>query len=495
MRYFVSVFILTVLLLLWPEQVSAKVVFEDDFSAGLDKWQLHQGQDAWQVTAGKAEGKIMSQASLSELVPKDEYWQNWDEYSFEFEYLSLVGVDRNISFLVQNPENWFELHFYTQGHNLVQWENNQLNDRFNFFAPLTITNNITYFFKVVVTQQKISGYVNGELIFDQPRPPGSSGKIGLKVTTGSVAPSQIQIDNVVVRTLDDSELLLDVPLYKQTDPIWSWKEYDTASRWSPAPTLQTWGCALSSAAMVLRYYGINQLPDLSNTNPDSLNSWLIAQPDGYLEAGLVNWLAITRLSQQMHDRIGTTKLEFHRQTGNNLTTVKDALRQSQPNILELPGHFVTARGITANNDLYVHDPFWSLTRLSEYQQPVISSRIFTPSHTDLSYIMIVAPEGTELTLLNQEQRLVGESYLEKLKDPATTQETTAQVLVLPKPSTGRYSLVARGEPGNDLTIYTYDQFAQVSLTKLSLIDQFITGEIDYHLNGQSVVTQTSLNCV
>lgn len=80
-----------------------------------------------------------------------------------------------------------------------------------------------------------------------------------------------------------------VPLLKQTSEPWQGLEYDSASIWNPSNTsINTWGCALTSAAMVLQYYNYTKLPDGTALDPGTLNTWLKNQPDGYVGNGLVN---------------------------------------------------------------------------------------------------------------------------------------------------------------------------------------------------------------
>lgn len=70
---------------------------------------------------------------------------------------------------------------------------------------------------------------------------------------------------------------LNVTDLKQYTGGWENDIYDTISG-----TIKQFGCALTSASMVLKYHGF------SNTNPKILNNWLISQLDGYLTNGLVN---------------------------------------------------------------------------------------------------------------------------------------------------------------------------------------------------------------
>ncbi len=70
-------------------------------------------------------------------------------------------------------------------------------------------------------------------------------------------------------------IILSVSLIKQTDKPWESHVYDGANFWSPKnPTISDWGCALTADAMILKYYGINKLPNGTPLDPGTLNTWL-----------------------------------------------------------------------------------------------------------------------------------------------------------------------------------------------------------------------------
>src|SRR5688572_30899130 len=58
------------------------------------------------------------------------------------------------------------------------------------------------------------------------------------------------------------------------------------------------------------------LPNNAELSPASLNDWLNAQPDGYLGEGAINWLAVSRLTQQMAKTLRTPKLEYRKLAGD-----------------------------------------------------------------------------------------------------------------------------------------------------------------------------------
>jgi hypothetical protein len=175
---------------------------------------------------------------------------------------------------------------------------------------------------------------------------------------------------------------LDVPYYSQRDPRWAQEYYDTAETWAGAEktTMERWGCALTSAVMLLHYHNITDIsPDVPIT-PATLNTWLKSQPDGYVEKGLVNWIAITRLTKeftQAHPSVPSLEYTY---TDLSQNDAEEQLIQQQPFIVELPKHFVLARGMQfTDKSLIVHDPFYR-TRISlpTSSETSVLSRVFTP---------------------------------------------------------------------------------------------------------------------
>jgi len=108
------------------------------------------------------------------------------------------------------------------------------------------------------------------------------------------------------------EFSLDVEYQSQIDPSWEHFEYDSASTWFASNlSIGKWGCALTSASMVLNYFS-------HPTNPKLLNDWLLSQPDGFIRNGLVNWLAISRYTK-LHKNSNNSILEFNRLEASNFT--------------------------------------------------------------------------------------------------------------------------------------------------------------------------------
>lgn len=291
------------------------------------------------------------------------------------------------------------------------------------------------------------------------------------------------LDTVYFTKLNNNSINLPVPLLKQTDSDWASDVYDQANLWSPSDsTIGSWGCALTSAAMVFNYHGITKLPDTSFLTPGTLNNWLKNQPDGYVRNGLVNWLALARLSKEAKDSglnpdFAFDALEFQKIVGMNNSRLDADLDNSQPDILEEPGHFVVVTG-KQNTTYSINDPVYSReTLLDGYSNSYLSLNRFIPSHTNLSYIQVIGDEYLNLILKNSTQTVVGEGILlDPLGNDNSPGHKSGQILsqLLSKnPDSGSYTLTLKG---NKLSVYTLDLYLydKNGDPYLSTISGFIT---------------------
>lgn len=263
---------------------------------------------------------------------------------------------------------------------------------------------------------------------------------------------------------------LNVPLLKQTSNPWQSNEYDSATLWNPGnPTINAWGCALTSAAMVFQYHGITKLPDNSSLDPGTLNTWLKSQPDGYVRNGLVNWLALSRLSKVAKPNnpdFSYDALEYRRINGEDKPKLTEDLQNGIPGILEEPGHFIVGKGISGASFL-INDPFYTRTDLSEYSNTFLSLGRYVPSNTDLSYIMLVVNQGVDVSVSSPSGSIVGESFtgqpLVDDQNPAEDSGDPLKIIYLPKPENGVYeiNISAGSEMAYVLEAYMYDQNGNV----------------------------------
>jgi Concanavalin A-like lectin/glucanases superfamily/Peptidase_C39 like family len=263
---------------------------------------------------------------------------------------------------------------------------------------------------------------------------------------------------------------LAVPDIKQDTLPWGDDLYDTANLWNPVPTNTTigrWGCALTSGTMILQYNGYN-------FNPDVMNQWFNASGKGYTPNGGVKWASFSRLTKERQD-LGNPKLEF-KYKGNSLSVLDEELENGRPAILkygkinskgEAVNHFVVATA-KQGNDYLVNDPD-SNTNITKSQveaswgmtlQNVLT---YTPSQTDISYMVLAVDEGFDVQLLNDQGIIVDGDYILESpiasaddKDTASGNGKSYQTLYVPKPASGNYSIKVLGNGEYTLFADIYD---------------------------------------
>jgi len=460
-----------------PATYAAPTTFQEDFSQGFTKWQLARGDmSLWSISGEQAKATVRTNSTITEIIPKDEYWNpNWHNLTIEFDYTPLQGIDRNLSFGYQDTSNWYDLHFVDSFYQLARVQGGVVT--FSVFHNYVLANGKTYHMKLILNKGNIQLYIDGAKIIDETDWTFNDnfGKLSLKATTGAAFPTVVQFDNILVIPIADVDTQLNVPLLKQTDPQWKDQEYDQAHIWSPnKQTISSWGCALTSMAMILQSYGLNKLPDGQNLTPATLNTWLKQQVDGYIDGGEVNWNAATRLTRLINTAYGTTKLEYTRLAGN-LTKVKTEILAARPAILEIPGHFLVASGLSVDQQtVFIKDPFYDYTQFSQHHANLASVRQFVPSMTDLSAILIAAPANVSISLADSggDPLTSLQTWTEFIQDPSQTNgasSPTVRYILLSKPKTRIYDFKvtvtadnAASLFGKRVQIYTYNTWGDVN---------------------------------
>ncbi len=271
---------------------------------------------------------------------------------------------------------------------------------------------------------------------------------------------------------------LPVSLLKQTSSPWNDDLYDSANLWASDSSFERWGCAVTSAAMIFNYHGLNQMKDGSLLDPGSLNNWLKSQQDGYIGNGNTNWLALTRLSKQISgvNEVDFDAFEFSRAVSADPQMVKDLINGGMPSILRVPNHFVVSKGYT-NNNILINDPYYDREDLTEYENTFQNISMFTPSSTDLSYIMLVVDDNVNIEVFDDGGNAIGDLVIEEpIADPAGVASSTAKTLKIvyvSQPKNGKYNIkISSGDRANyNLTTYLYDENGNVKKVPFSnLID-------------------------
>jgi hypothetical protein len=489
--------------LFFPKDSFAVVttLFQEDFTYSLrNSWKVVWNQQwgdvglpclngslpaTWQQHAGKLGIVIDSPPCVIDLAPSALNLQKVGQYTVHFsvDMNDTTWMNRSVAVLWQDPQNWYDIMVFADTIYVQKYINGQYS---TLAGPINypFQTNQTYSFSVEVIQgQSIEVGINSQTVLvalDKPPflTPLQKKTVAFRGSTGAISRSSLWFDNFkITADLEPSELIsLNVPLFKQTDPRWREQEYDSAKKWSDAPTIGRWGCAMTSMAMILQYHGISQLPDGKVITPETLNQWLKDQPDGYISGG-INWLAITRLTRLISEKHRTPKLEFSRSSGKKEDVIKWAtqeIEKDKPVILGVPGHFFVADGInTAAETLLIKDPAFNYELLSQHKTEVESIRRFQPSQTDLSYILFVVPKGLSLQVKDQSGQILpverSSEYIESFSDDVVTgdvkQSPVVEQVLLKKPANENYSvhLSQVKQMPYQLKIYSYDVLGNVQV--------------------------------
>lgn len=220
-----------------------------------------------------------------------------------------------------------------------------------------------------------------------------------------------------------TEVILGVPYFSQNDPAWGYKEYDHAgSLGFQNATIERWGCAITSIAMLLRYHGMSQMPDGTLLTPGSVNDWLKAN-NGFSTGGngrgsysYLVWNSVSRLTQKLYnDGKSSVKLEHKRSYASDETDqlLKDdiTLRNSPPIFgVNNTTHFVAVNGF--NEDTFLlNDPEWGYDELLDFTDNTYSQADrFIRSNTDLSNLTIVINPNIEMLLIDSSGRKTGRIF-------------------------------------------------------------------------------------
>ncbi len=492
-----------------PSQAKAAVLFQDTFdNNNFSDWTvtrnfqwedetqpcLNNNQPAiWQIFLQQLGIIIDGPGCFTEIVPSSFHLEGSLSYIYSFDLTmpESTEMDRNYLLRFVDTSNNYGIKILGDSiflEKAVQGRGWSIPGSFGHYP---FTPNTTYHIRnEIFEDHRIKVFINEVLVlnFVDTAPYLSGGTIGFRASVGAIPRSVTWFDNATVESFDDLPPF-DVPYFSQRDIQWRSEEYDTASRWGGIKTtIQDWGCALTSAAMILRYYGIDTLPDFSSLTPSSLNSWLRSQPDGYLGDGFINWIAVTRLTKYFNDLNPETPLLEYKRKNFNLPTIQNQIQHKQPIIFEVPGHFLVGRGVSlSKNEFTIHDPYDQNHSALPIDSNVNSLRLFTPTHTNLSYILLVHDPNVTVSITNDNiTEINAETFQE---NPIIEQETLTQeqhqvtLEQLSKPENGDYNItIMQQKPGPfTFTLFTYTKDGEVQTFQESGITQDNTS-IHYQLH-------------
>lgn len=480
-----DLFLIIILLLLFlaiPNTASASsILLYEDFSSSLSpSWTSINPWGSWSVSNGLYIGTSTLQQSPA--LPSYSYIgdSDWTNYRLETKIKSIQGIDKQVLFRINTIEDRAYIlnlrsAYFNGGNDVILAKRNPLGSEQG--ELLTVVNfpnyeNTWYSIKVDVLNDggrtNIKIYIDNEKIIDylDENSPILQGQVGFEVVPGGYQQSPI---GLTTETAYDFIKVSDIPTfpeYKQHDPQWANKIYDTASIWSPNNSgIDRWGCALTSAAMILSYYG-------HTITPDNLNLWL-NENDGYIENGRVDWSAITKYALLSHEINSLLpKLEYKRYNYTE-QLLKSELSESKPSIVKLlrnednGTHFVVVNDMDGDM-LLMSDPASDEQFLSYYDTYTPSKvGTFTQSNTDLSYLYlylsdnftlkVVSPSGEDLSNEVETQT----PFIDQFSLELSKQDSFSE-FQYPKPIKGRYIVTVKGNGKYQLKSRVYDSIANLN---------------------------------
>ena len=482
-----------------PHPIKAQVLFSDDFNDNdANGWIVPRNtcSGTWSVSSNKY--GITTNSCITETIPSSLSIGLGVNYSFDVDMTMTSSLsDRNFVFKYKDSNNWYGIHTYQHSlyvQKVVGGTEYFLNNRSQGYD---FTVGETYHFTIeVINNTEYRVYVDNVLLATIPdeSPYFDNYSAGLQASGNS----QVWFDNVVVTEIMDATAaptatasptpiipILSVPSLKQYSEPWQGNLYGHT-----VATIKQWGCTLTSAVMVLKYHGHDILPD-------ALNTWLKSQSDGYIGNGLINWLAISRYTKN-NDSPSSPTLEYKRlsATENNLD---NELNNNRPAILKEEGHFVVATGKLFNGVYAINDPGYAdRNDLTSYGNSFLAINSYSPTHSDLSYMMFVASSGITLELIDSNGNVIATSFTEDpindISDPNNKSGEPLSILLFEKPNSANYKLRVKGSTGEyTLESYLYNVngvVTQNSFSQTLLSDGTDTYDIVYTKENSETATNT-----
>ncbi|GEM_PF-2497692 len=255
-----------------------------------------------------------------------------------------------------------------------------------------------------------------------------------------------------------------IPSLKQYDPLWRDETYDSANIWSPGKSsIERWGCALTSATMILNSYGYN-------INPKQLNDYLVTN-NGYTRAGGVVWGKISTYTKT-HETNNKPVLEFTK-TKFTISKLDQYLTSHLFPIIglvkpvTLNSHFIVATGKTGQ-EYKINDPATNETELSFYEPHSYSTlNTFIPSHTNLSAIYLYIDDHVTFKVFDPQNVELEQGYEKEyaLRDQVEGMSANTEALksfYLGKPQPGVYRVEITASKSYQLDSYVFNSNGQTT---------------------------------
>jgi hypothetical protein len=471
-----------------------------DGSLSPELWEVVLGDlDDWQVVGGRLQGQLqpppLVSNYISAITPQTQFWPETNSYQLDFDFIPLDSADKNLAVLFDYRLgtkgkvllSFLSFHFINGNLYVELFEDNILSHQALVSYSLVPEKN--YRVNLIYQKPDFQLFIDQELLFssknDQDFWPDflEPGRPLFYISKGVYSQSTTLFTNFDLSYLPQ----LSVPYFSQLNPVWGELIYDHSQDFfNPALTIASSGCALTSAAMLLNYYGYTNFPDQNGwpedlkgqvLNPATLNSWLKKEADGCVGFALVNWLAISRLSALLASAktSGSNNVLEFRFANYQDSVVVGQLEKAQPLIADLGGHFIVVKGLSdefsedSSIDYLINDPLNDNFLLNNPQEKIKSLRIFEPSQTDLSYWLLLSPEELDFSVNseNDDRELLAIVSKEKnlLEDGGFW-----HLYYWPKPNTGDF--VWRFNEGdldklNSVQLFIYQSDGQLQIFNLA----------------------------
>jgi hypothetical protein len=191
------------------------------------------------------------------------------------------------------------------------------------------------------------------------------------------------------------------PALKQYSTPWGPNTYDNAPSWASTgqkTTIARWGCALTSAVMLINYHA-GQQGNSFRTDPQALNDWLEAHSTTYMTSGAVWGGDVANYAKKQ----GGVSLSYDGSVGKDDFVLDNYLCTNNPVILQVPitkgTHFVLATGQTVaggTSTFAINDPGFNNSTLQGYAFNYLGVRKYSTSLTPPNALVITGHSPIEL---------------------------------------------------------------------------------------------------
>jgi hypothetical protein len=458
--------------------------------------------------------QLSGASCVMEIVPKDFLLNDASNYELEMDMWFPLNVykDRHIAYKYLSGNQWYGIKFiqpYQQEFykvNLAEYPHLGVSNFITGIQP-----NIKYRMKVRVVENQISFYINDSLVHqvDDKEPVLNNGTIALQASLSHLGPHTTYFDNIKVTDLSPKPLF---PHFSQIDEQWANDIYDHATNWTSFPTIKNWGCALTSATMILNHHGYTKGPEGQTTTPQALNQYLTSIPDGYTPNGKIIWSAVTKYAQESKRNNQSDSeiklLEFTYPEFDQNLAISD-IENNHPPIVKInmePDrrgyHFVVASALTNENQLIINDPIQTAGEQKTIQEvypnnELVSLGRFIPSSTDLSYLWFETASNVHVSLSKGDIDYTNSLYHEtgSIYDQSTDQLSPPSHLVgFAKPEAGQY-LITLSTTTDQLSPVFSSIFNQNATSSSKTETVFISSQVERKITieyNQEFIEQSTI---